>query len=89
MEWQNIALALGYGLFYIDLIFQIRRLLHTQSSRDVSARGVAVRLTASALFQLKYFSVGDIPLVAGGLVYTSLVAVYAFLVFRYRTDRSK
>ncbi|KKW29332.1 MAG: hypothetical protein UY72_C0049G0009 [Candidatus Uhrbacteria bacterium GW2011_GWD2_52_7] len=83
MQFENVALALGYGLFYVDLIFQIQRLLKTRSSRDVSAQGVAIRLIAAVLFQLKYFSVHDAPLIAGGLVYTSLVAIYALLAFRF------
>ncbi|KKW29475.1 MAG: hypothetical protein UY72_C0043G0001 [Candidatus Uhrbacteria bacterium GW2011_GWD2_52_7] len=84
MQFENVALALGYGLFYVDLIFQIRRLLKTRSSRDVSAQGVAIRLIAAVLFQLKYFSVHDLPLIVGGLVYTFLVAIYALLAFRFR-----
>lgn len=84
MQWENLALALGYGLFYADLIFQIQRLLQTQSSRDVSARGVAVRLAAAILFQLKYIAVQDIPLIVGGFIYTILVAIYAILAFRFR-----
>lgn len=84
MQFENFALALGYGLFYVDLVFQIRRLLKTRSSRDVSAQGVAMRLAAAILFQLKYFSVHDVPLIVGGLVYTTLVAAYAMLAFRFR-----
>jgi uncharacterized protein with PQ loop repeat len=84
MQFENIALALGYGLFYVDLIFQIHRLLKTRSSRDVSAQGLAIRLIAAALFQLKYLAVQDYPLIVGGLIYTALVAVYALLSFRFR-----
>ncbi len=84
MQLENVALALGYGLFYVDLVFQIHRLLKTRSSRDVSAQGVAIRLIAAVLFQLKYLSVNDFPLIAGGLIYTTLVAIYALLAFRFR-----
>lgn len=88
MHYENLALALGYALFYVDLSFQIRRLLKTRSSRDVSTQGVAIRLAAAILFQLKYIAVADLPLIAGGLVYTILVAIYALLAFRYR-NKSK
>lgn len=84
MQWENLALAVGYGLFYADLLFQIRRLLQTRSSRDVSASGVAIRLAAAILFQLKYIAVQDFPLIIGGLLYTILVAIYAILAFRFR-----
>ncbi len=84
MEFANIAIAIGFGLFYVDLVLQIRRLLQTRSSRDVSARGVTIRLLAAILFQIKYFAVDDTPLMVGGLVYTTLVAVYALLAFRFR-----
>lgn len=84
MQLANIAIAVGFGLFYADLALQIRRLLYTKSSRDVSARGVAVRLAAAILFQIKYFAVDDTPLMAGGLAYTLLVGVYTALAFRYR-----
>lgn len=84
MELANAAIMVGFGLFYVDLIFQIRRLLQTRSSRDVSARGVAVRLVAAVLFQIKYFAVDDAPLMAGGLMYTMLVAVYAVLAYQFR-----
>lgn len=87
MQFENIALAGGYGLFYVDLVFQIRRLLKTRSSRDVSTDGVAVRLVAAVLFQLKYFSVHDAPLIAGGLIYTILVAIYALLAFRFKRSK--
>lgn len=84
MEFANVAIAMGFGLFYLDLIFQIRRLIQTRSSRDVSAKGVTIRLLAAVLFQIKYFAVDDMPLMAGGLVYTTLVAIYAVLAYRFR-----
>ena len=84
MNVENIALAVGYGLFYVDLISQIRRLLKTRSSRDVSTHGVVVRFAAAGLFQFKYVAVGDIPLIAGGTVYLTLVAIYAVLAFQFR-----
>ncbi len=87
MQLENVALALGYGLFYVDLVFQIHRLLKTRSSRDVSAQGVVIRLTAAVLFQLKYLSVNDLSLIVGGLVYTALVAIYALLAFRFRRSK--
>ncbi len=84
MICENVALALGYGLFYADLVFQIRRLLTTRSSRDVSARGVAVRLAAALLFFVKYLAVGDMPLILGGTIYIVLVATYTVLAYRFR-----
>lgn len=84
LQLANIAIAVGFGLFYLDLIFQIRRLLATRSSRDVSARGVAIRLAAAILFQIKYFAVNDTPLMMGGAVYVVLVAIYTALAFAFR-----
>lgn len=84
MTFPNIAIAIGFGLFYIDLALQIHRLLKTHSSRDVSAHGVAIRLAAAILFQIKYFAVNDTPLMVGGAVYVTLVAVYAFLAYSFR-----
>lgn len=87
MQYENLALALGYGLFYVDLLFQIRRLFKTRSSRDVSAQGIVIRLGAAILFQLKYLAVHDLPLIVGGLIYTILVAIYALLAFRFRQSK--
>jgi hypothetical protein len=68
----------------VDLLSQIRRLLQTKSSRDVSAQGVVVRLAAAGLFQIKYIAVADPFLIAGGVIYITLVAIYAGLAFRFR-----
>ena len=78
------SLVVAYGAIITDILLQIRRILEKQRSDEISIVGTIVRAAATFVFLAKYVSLHDQFLIVGQSVFLCLLAMYIFLLSRYR-----
>jgi uncharacterized protein with PQ loop repeat len=75
---------IAFVALYIDMSFQIARIFKRKSSADISIGGVVVRLSATLLFLFRFVAIRDFPLSLGQGLFCAMLAVYVFLLVKYR-----
>jgi hypothetical protein len=95
MTLLDLLTLFSYIALNVDIIFQIRRIYRTKSSRDLSLFGMGVRYTAIFIILIKFLSISDVPLIVGqGLIVITYstyfaLALYYFAYRRATTARSR
>lgn len=87
LDWLTF---LSYAALNVDILFQIRRIYHTKSSRDLSLAGMTIRYVAILIILIKFISIDDYPLILGQtliVVTFSIYFVLAISYLRYRQEK--
>ncbi len=87
MDTLDILTVLSYIGLNVDIIFQIRRIYSTKSSRDLSLLGLSVRYTAILIILYKFISISDMALIIGQVLIVLTFTLYFFLAFFYFIKR--
>lgn len=84
-------LTLGsYIALNIDILFQIKRIYRTKSSRDLSLFGMTIRYVSIAIILIKFISLSDAPLIIGqGLIIVTFTAYFALALVYFRRHPEK
>ncbi len=89
MSSLDIFTILSYIGLNIDILFQIRRIYKTKSSRDISLFGLSVRYVAIIIILIKFISLSDTALIIGqGLILITFTS-YFILALLYYLRRTK
>jgi hypothetical protein len=84
----DLLTLLSYVALNVDIIFQIKRIYQTKSSRDLSIVGMSIRYAAILIILLKFVRISDLPLIIGqGLIVLSFTS-YLVLALHYRHAHS-
>ena len=76
MALLDLLTLLSYVALNVDIMFQIRRICRTKSSRDLSLFGMSVRYAAILIILFKFISLSDVPLILGqGLIVLTFTTV--------------
>jgi uncharacterized RDD family membrane protein YckC len=88
MALLDLLTLLSYIALNVDIVFQIRRIYHTKSSRDLSLLGMSVRYAAILIILFKFISLSDAPLILGqGLIVLTFTTYFALALY-YFTNRT-
>ena len=92
MTLLDLLTLLSYIALNVDILFQIRRIYQTKSSRDLSLVGMSIRYAAILIILIKFISISDLPLIIGqGLIvltFTTYIALALYYFDRFRRHRS-
>ena len=84
MNSLDIFTVLSYIGLNVDIIFQIRRIYKTKSSKDLSLFGLSIRYFAIIIILIKFISLSDISLVIGqGLILITFTAYFVLASVYY------
>ena len=89
MSFIDWATFLSFLAFNLDLLFEIRKVLFTRDSKDVSIPGIFIRLSASILILTKFIYIKDAYLIIGQGTFTMVLFVYFLLLLRYQPKKRK
>jgi hypothetical protein len=80
----NLLTLFSYIALNVDIVFQIRRIHSTKSSRDLSLVGMGVRYAAIFVIFIKFFSISEFPLIIGqGLIVITYTTYFALAIYYY------
>jgi len=88
MTLLDLLTLLSYIALNVDILFQIRRIYHTKSSRDLSLFGMSIRYTAILIILIKFISISDVPLIIGQGLITLTFTTYLALAVYYFANRN-
>jgi len=84
MALLDLLTLLSYVALNVDIMFQIRRIYRTKSSRDLSLFGMSVRYAAILIILFKFISLSDVPLILGqGLIVLTFTTYFAFALYYF------
>ena len=84
MALLDVLTLLSYIALNVDILFQIRRIYHTKSSRDLSLFGMSVRYAAILIILIKFISLSDVPLIIGqGLIVLTFTTYFALALYYF------
>jgi len=88
LDWLTL---ISYMALNIDIILQIGRIYKRKSSEDLSLVGMTIRFIAILIIAVKFFTLGDVPLIIGqgmAVVTFGTYFVLAIIYFRHRRAKS-
>ena len=81
---------LSYIALNTDIVFQIRRIYSTKSSRDLSLFGMSIRYAAILIILAKFISISDLPLIIGqGLIVMTFTTYFALALYYFANRNSQ
>lgn len=84
MALLDLLTLLSYIALNVDIVFQIHRIYHTKSSRDLSLFGMSVRYAAILIILFKFISLSDAPLILGqGLIVITFTTYFALALYYF------
>lgn len=83
MDFLDWLTLISYVALNADVLFQIRRIYQTKSSKDLSLFGMAIRYIAIIIILVKFVNLSDITLVIGQSLITITFTVYFGLAIAY------
>ncbi len=89
MDILDIFTILSYIGLNVDIIFQIRRIYKTKSSKDISLFGLSIRYGAIIVILLKFITTSDISLIIGQSLILTTFTAYFVLAFSYFVKEKK
>ena len=85
LDWLTL---ISYIALNADILFQIRRIYHTKSSRDLSLLGMTIRYAAILIILIKFISLNDTPLIIGqGLIAITFTAYFALVIMYFKHSK--
>lgn len=89
MNVLDIITFASYVALTIDILFQIKHVRSTKSSKDVSLTGITIRYVAILIILYKFMTLSDWPLVLGQGLLTIVFTLYLVLAFYYHRHKFK
>ena len=83
MDILDIFTLAAYVALNVDILFQISKIHRTKSSHDLSLVGLSIRYGAILIILVKFWSLGDVPLLIGQALITFTFTTYLFLAVYY------
>jgi hypothetical protein len=80
----DLLTLFSYIALNVDILFQIKRIYETKSSRDVSIVGMSIRYAAILIILVKFMSISDVPLIIGQGLIVLTFTTYLVLALYYR-----
>ena len=78
MTLLDVLTLLSYIALNVDIVFQIKRIYQTKSSRDLSLAGMSIRYAAILIILIKFIRISDMPLIIGqGLIVLTFTTYFA------------
>jgi|GEM_PF-1352931 hypothetical protein len=87
MDLLNSITLLSYLALTADILFQIKHLRHTKSSRDISLSGVFIRYLAILIIFYKFFTLDEGVLLVGQGLLAIVFTLYLFLALCYHGEK--
>lgn len=82
MNLLNFFTVISYIALNVDVLFQIRQIHRTKSSKDLSLVGLFIRYIAILIILVKFLSLSDISLIMGqGLLVFTFTTYFIFAVY--------
>ncbi len=89
MNSLDIFTIISYVGLNVDIIFQVRRIYNTKSSRDISLLGLSIRYIAILIILIKFISLSDLSLIIGqGLILITFTTYFILAFFYFFKKRS-
>lgn len=88
LDWITL---LSYIALNADILFQIRRIYQTKSSKDLSLVGMTIRYIAILIIFIKFINLSDTALIIGqGLIAITFTVYFVLAVayFYYRKQKT-
>lgn len=86
LDWLTL---ISYIALNVDILFQIRTIYNTKSSKDLSLLGMTIRYIAIVIILVKFISVSDTSLIIGQGLITVTFSLYFVLAIMYFKQRPK
>jgi len=80
----DLLTLLSYIALNVDILFQIKRVYQTKSSRDLSIVGMSIRYAAILIILIKFVRISDMPLIIGQGLIVLTFTTYLVLALYYR-----
>ena len=78
----DLLTLLSYIALNVDIVFQIKRIYQTKSSRDLSLTGMSIRYAAILIIMIKFINISDVPLIIGqGLIVLTFSTYFALALY--------
>jgi hypothetical protein len=88
MTLLDLLTLVSYVALNADILFQIKRIHKTKSSRDLSLVGMSIRYAAIFVILIKFISISELPLIIGqGLILLTYTTYLALAVY-YLANRN-
>lgn len=82
LDWLTLF---SYGAINLDIVFEIRKIRQTKSSKDLSLMGMSLRYLAIAIIFIKFVSLDETPLIIGqGLIALTFTLYFALALLYFR-----
>jgi len=84
MTLLDLLTLLSYIALNVDIVFQIKRIYQTKSSRDLSLAGMSIRYAAILIILIKFIRISDVPLIIGqGLIVLTFTTYFALALYYF------
>jgi len=84
MNSLDVLTVASYIGLNIDIVFQIRRIYYTKSSRDISLFGLSIRYIAIVIILIKFISISDFSLIVGqGLILITFTTYFVLAMYYF------
>ena len=80
MNLLDILTIISYVALNVDILFQIKQIYTTKSSRDVSLIGLTIRYVAILVILIKFVSLSDIPQMIGQSLIVITFTTYFIII---------
>jgi amino acid transporter len=86
----DLLTLLSYIALNVDIVFQIKRIYQTKSSRDLSLTGMIIGYAAIVIILIKFIGLSDVPLIIGqGLIVLTFGTYFALALYYFANSNSR
>jgi hypothetical protein len=86
----DLLTLLSYIALNVDIVFQIKRIYQTKSSRDLSLTGMTIRYAAILIIMIKFINISDLPLIIGqGLIVLTFTTYFALALYYFANRNAR
>ena len=86
----DLLTLLSYIALNVDIVFQIKRIYQTKSSRDLSLTGMSIRYAAILIIMIKFMNLSDAPLIIGqGLIVLTFSIYFALALYYFAKGNAR
>ena len=89
MNLLDFLTIISYIALNVDILFQIKQIYKTKSSKDLSLIGLTVRYVAILVILIKFISISDTPLIIGQGFIVATFTTYFILAGYYFINHEK
>ena len=90
MNLLDFLTIISYIALNVDILFQIKQIYKTKSSKDLSLIGLTVRYVAILVILIKFISLSDITLIMGqGLMVVTFTTYFILAGYYFAKNKQK